>query len=362
VKRLILLACACLSAAAQDLDPARDLIQKGYLSIQNSDAPGAIAQFEDAVRLDPASPLAWKQLGYLLLKANDRPAALEAFARTLRLTPQDHETALQRAFILQSLGRAEGAAQEFRRVAQIGAQPFAQQAADALERLRNAGDAAYSALECAYAALTAEDYDQAVTGFRESLALNTAQPQIEKELAYALLKTGATLDAREAFARAVALDLADERAALELAFLQHETGQAAEALATFEKLSRSEDAHVRELASATAHNLKAELDAAIARWVEAIAQDPANRSVHLELADLRSCRAIPGRLAAARPRRRRSAAQTGPRTAKRRRPGRRARGLAAVRAIGRNARCRDGQVAIAPAFPLGQRVPRRAGA
>ena len=286
MKRLILLACACLSAAAQGPDPARDLINQGYLSIQNGDAPGAIAQFEDAVRLNPANPLAWKQLGYLQLKANDRPAALDAFAQALKLTPQDHETALQRAYILQSLGRAEEAAQEFRRVAQIGLQPFAQQAAAALQRLRNAGDAAYSALQRAYAALTAEDYDQAVAGFRESLALNAAQPQVEKELAYALLKTGATHDAREAFTRAVALDPADELAAMELAFLQHETGQAAEALTTFERLSGSDDAQLRELASATARNLRAELDAAIARWVEAIAQDPANRSVHLELADL----------------------------------------------------------------------------
>jgi tetratricopeptide (TPR) repeat protein len=286
VKRLILLACVCLLAAAQEPDPDRDLVKKAYLSIQNGDAPGAIAQFEDAVRLDPANPLAWKQLGYLQLKANDRPAALDAFARTLKLTPQDHQTALERAYILQSLGRTEEATQEFRRVAQIGAQPFAQQASAALERLSNAGDAAYGALEQAYAALAAQDYDQAVAGFGEALAAAPARPEIEKELAYALLKTGATLEARAAFSRAVHLDPADERAAMELAFLQHETGQAAEALATFQRLAGSEDAQVGELAGATARNLEVELDAAIARWVEAIEQDPANRSVHLELAEL----------------------------------------------------------------------------
>jgi tetratricopeptide (TPR) repeat protein len=286
VKRLILLACVCLSAAAQDPDPARDLVQKAYVSIQNGDAPGAIAQFEDAVRLDPANPLAWKQLGYLQLKANDRPAALAAFARALKLSPQDHETALQRAFILQSLGRAEGAAQEFRRVAQIGLQPFAQQASAAMERLSNASDGAFAPLAKAYASLSEKDYDQAVDDFRQALAAAPARPQIEKELAYALLKTGATLEAREAFSRAVHLDPTDERAAMELAFLQHETGQAAEALATFQRLAGSEDAQVRELAAATALNLESELDAAIARWVEAIEQDPNNRSVHLELAEL----------------------------------------------------------------------------
>lgn len=295
MKRLILLACACLSAAAQVPDLARDLIQKGHLSIQNGDAPGALAQFEDAVRLDPADPLAAKQLGYLYLKANDRAAALDAFARVLRLTPQDHETALQRAFILQSLGRAEDAAQEFRRVAQIGAQPFAQQAADALKRQ---SDGAFAALRKAYAALAAQDYDGAVAGFRQALIATPARPEIEKELAYALLKTGATLEAREAFSRAVHLDPADERAAMELAFLQHETGQAAAALATFQRLASSEDAQVRQLAAATARNLESELDAGIARWVEAIAQDPSNRSVHLELAELYEKRNQPSKAAA----------------------------------------------------------------
>ena len=298
MKWLILLACACLSAAAQGPDLARDLINKGYLSIQNGDAPGAIAQFEDAVRLDPTDVLAAKQLGYLYLKANDRTAALDAFARVLQLTPQDHETALQSAYILQSLGRAEDAAQELLRVAQIGEQPHAQQAEDALKRGRDASDGAFAALEQAYAALNAREYDGAVAGFRQALAAAPARPEIEKELAYALLKTGATLEAREAFSRAVDLDPADEHAAMELAFLQHETGEAAKALAMFQRLAGSEDAQVRQLAAATARNLEGELDTAIARWVEAIAQDPNNRSVHLELAEFHEKRNQPAEAAA----------------------------------------------------------------
>lgn len=286
MKRLILLACACLSAAAQDPDLARDLIQKGYLSIQHGDAPGALAQFEDALRLDPANPLTAKQLGYLYLKANERAAALQAFARTLELTPQDHETALQRAFVLQSLGRTESAAQEFRRVVQIGVEPFAQQAAAALKRLSDASDPAYNALDRAYIALAAQDYDQAVSGFEAALAASPNRPETEKELAYALLKTGSTDAARDAFERAVRLNPADERAAMELAFLQYETAQRDKALTAFRKLAQSENSDIQNLAAATAKNIETELDAAIGRWLEAIAQDPANRSVRLELADL----------------------------------------------------------------------------
>lgn len=285
MKRLILLACVCLSAAAQDPDLASDLIQKGYLSIQRGDAPGAIAQFEDAVRLAPGNALAWKQLSYLYLEANERPLALEAIHRTLELTPNDQQAAMQRAFLLRSLGHTEQAAIAFDAVAASGIPPFAEQAATARAQLDDQSDPAYGPLDRAYIALAAGNFDRAIAGFREVLTIDPRRANIEKELAYTLLRAGETPAARDAFERAIRLDPSDERAALELAFLQHETGQPAEALAGFRKLSRSDDNSIAELAGATADRLDSELGAAIDRWVVALQQDPENRSVHLELGD-----------------------------------------------------------------------------
>ncbi len=285
MKRLILLACVCLSAAAQAPDLARDLIQKGYLSIQRGDAPGAISQFEDAVRLAPDDTQAWKQLSYLYLKADERRMALEAVERALRLTPDDLQTAMHRAFLLQSLGRTDEATNAFTDIARTSSQPFSGQATEALERLGDNSDPAYGALDRAYTALAAGNFDQAIVGFQDALAADPSRPRIEKELAYALLKAGESPAARDAFERAIRLDPSDERAELELAFLQHETGQPAKALAGFRVLSRSRDDSIATLAGETADRLEAELGAAINRWVRALEQDPDNRSVRLELGD-----------------------------------------------------------------------------
>jgi tetratricopeptide (TPR) repeat protein len=279
------LACVCLSAAAQDLDLASDLIQKGYLSIQREDAPGAISQFEDAVRLAPDDAQAWKQLSYLYLAANERPLALVAVERTLQLTPDDQQAATQRAFLLRSLGYDKLAATAFAAIAASGTAPFAEQAATARAQLDNQTDPAYGALDRAYIALAAGNFDRAIAGFREVLTLDPRRANIEKELAYALLRAGETRAARDAFERAIQLDPSDERAALELAFLQHETGQPAEALVGFRALSRSQVESIATLAGQTADSLGAELGAAIDRWVVALEQDPENRSVHLELGD-----------------------------------------------------------------------------
>jgi Flp pilus assembly protein TadD len=80
-----------------------------------------------------------------------------------------------------------------------------------------AADPAYSALEEAYKALRAIDYDHAIAAFEQAAALAPQRPSIRKDLAYALLKTGATEAARDQFAEAMKLDPVDEQVALEYA-------------------------------------------------------------------------------------------------------------------------------------------------
>jgi tetratricopeptide (TPR) repeat protein len=237
------------------------------------------------VCLAPDNAQAWKQLSYLYLKADERRMALEAVERALRFTPDDLQTAMQRAFLLRSLGRTDEATNAFTDIARTSSQPFSGQATEALERLGGQSDPVYGALDRAYTALAAGNFDQAIVGFQDALAVDPNRPKIEKELAYTLLKAGESPAARDAFERGVRLDPSDERAELELAFLQHETGQPAKALAHFRILSRSRDDSIATLAGETADRLEAELGAAINRWVRALEQDPDNRSVRLELGD-----------------------------------------------------------------------------
>src|SRR5690349_6892278 len=87
----------------------------------------------------------------------------------------------------------------------------------------------YAALDAAYSAVRAKDYDQALAKFREAATLAPARADIRKDLAYTYLKIGETEFARDTFGEAMRLAPDDEHVALEFAFLCHETKQQAAA-------------------------------------------------------------------------------------------------------------------------------------
>jgi tetratricopeptide (TPR) repeat protein len=140
----------------------------------------------------------------------------------------------------------------------------------------------YGALETAYSALRARDYDRAIASFREAIRLGGGTPGVHKDLAYTLLKTGDNEAARDEFAEAAKLDPSDATAALEFAFLAYETGEQAEARRVFDR--------IRKTANATAEqafeNIDRPLAEGIRRWQEALRISPDNFSAHQELARL----------------------------------------------------------------------------
>lgn len=141
---------------------------------------------------------------------------------------------------------------------------------------------AQTPLDDAYQALRAKDYDRAIAGFREAAAAAPARADIRKDLGYTLLKVGETVAAREQFAEALKLDPDDQHLALEYAFLCYETKEPVEARRIFANLGK--------LGSATAaeafENVDRPLRDGIARWQQALTQDPGNFSAHEELAKL----------------------------------------------------------------------------
>ncbi len=294
MKRILLFAFAAASIAAQESDPAFDLINKGYQALQSGDAIGAASWFEDAVGVDPEQASAWKQLGYLYLDRGDREEAALAFETAARLTPADWETRLQLGYLYRQLRREADALRMFREIAAHAPPPWAAKGAPELEQ---SAEPARAALESAYVELTEGDYDAAEKNFREAARLDPKNSKILKELGYTLLKAGETAAARDVFAKALEIEPGDDATALELAFLRHDTGRVAEALAGFEALAGSAAPAVRAEATRTARRLEGELDAAIARWEATIAEDPSNRSVRIELGDLYRDRGRPAQAA-----------------------------------------------------------------
>src|SRR5260370_31731500 len=93
---------------------------------------------------------------------------------------------------------------------------------------------------------------------------------------------GETQAARDQFAEAMRLDPADEQVALEYAFLCYETRQPVAARRVFDRLRKSGN----PAASAAFENVDRPLREGIARWTQAIQQDPENFSAREELARL----------------------------------------------------------------------------
>ena len=147
-------------------------------------------------------------------------------------------------------------------------------------------DPAYQPLESAYQALRENNYDQAIAGFQQAIALAQDRASIRKELAYTLLKVGESDAAREQFGEAMRLDPTDQHTALEYAFLCFETKQQALARRIFDRIRKTGDAAAKSTAEQAFQNIDQPLAAGIGRWQKALEMAPGNFSAHQELATL----------------------------------------------------------------------------
>ena len=76
-------------------------------------------------------------------------------------------------------------------------------------------DPAYKPLESAYKGLREKNYDRAIAGFEQAIALAPDRASIHKDLAYTLLKVGENEAARDQFREAMRIDPTDQHVALE---------------------------------------------------------------------------------------------------------------------------------------------------
>jgi Tfp pilus assembly protein PilF len=143
-------------------------------------------------------------------------------------------------------------------------------------------DRAYAPLERAYQALRDKNYDKAIAGFHQAIALVPDRASIRKDLAYTLLKIGENEAARDQFGEAVRLDPTDQHVALEYAFLCFETKQQALARRIFDRVRKKGDATAEQ----AFQNIDQPLAVGIARWLKALELEPGNFSAHQELANL----------------------------------------------------------------------------
>ncbi len=153
----------------------------------------------------------------------------------------------------------------------------------AVEMLRaQAPDPAYAPLQKAFEALKLKDYQHAIEGFREAIALAPDRPAHHLDLAYTLLKIGEAEAARDEFAEALRLDPANDHVALEYAFLCYESKQQVIARRIFDRLAKAGNPTAKD----AFENVDRPLREGIAQWSRAVELEPQNFSAHEELAHL----------------------------------------------------------------------------
>jgi len=157
-------------------------------------------------------------------------------------------------------------------------------------------DPAYEPLSKAFDALRGRDYDNAISWFQKAIAISHTRPDIRKNLAYTLLKTGESEAAAEQFGEAMRLDPADLRVAMEYAFLCYEAkaeapARKAEARRIFAHVRDiARDSDIRSTASQAFTNIDEPLRTGIARWQAALTAAAPTFSAHYELAQLAEAR------------------------------------------------------------------------
>ena len=142
-----------------------------------------------------------------------------------------------------------------------------------------------AAWNAGYQAQAAGNLTAARTAFQSALQLDPDHAQGRLDYAYLLLRIGETHAGRDQLQQVLQHQPQREDLWLELAFLRYETSERAKAFEIFNRLRlTAKDPKIREQASSTFLRLEENLKVSIARWREAVAQQPQSYSAHEELA------------------------------------------------------------------------------
>ena len=199
-------------------DPASR--QTAEQAFQNIDRPLAegIARWSEVVQVSPDNFSAWHELATLADQRDDLPLAAQAYEKAWRLKPQMRSLLVDLGRVWQQLGRAEDAESALL-AASRGAEPRAAEAAKALLPAR---------------------YPY-VYEFQKALALDPANVDLRRELAYLHLAMDDRADAEKQFEIVVAEAPDDLLSAAQLGFLRLSHNNAAGAMPLLEHVLQGND-------------------------------------------------------------------------------------------------------------------------
>jgi tetratricopeptide (TPR) repeat protein len=197
--------------------PAEDHYKRGQARLDAGDPEGAIAAFDEAIRLDPTHAPAYNERGVTHYRKGDYDGAVADFSEAIRLAPRDP------------------AAYRGRAAACFDSGEYGRALADSSEVLRLDPTSATDYYERGLAYLCKADYDSAIRDFTKRLESEPKTSCARCYRAFALEKSGDDAAAARDYAEALRLDPEHAKKHLARAF---EAGDRSRAIMEFSIVMR----------------------------------------------------------------------------------------------------------------------------
>lgn len=102
-----------------DLDKAYDLFRQGEAKLQSGDYRGAVAAYNQVLRLDAANINAYISRGVARFGLGDKQGAIKDFTQAIELNANDADVYRKRGGVYMTLGNKRAAREDFQQAAKL---------------------------------------------------------------------------------------------------------------------------------------------------------------------------------------------------------------------------------------------------
>jgi protein O-mannosyl-transferase len=201
----------------------------GATLLDEGDVNAAVAQLNEALRLNPRFPETHYDLGLAMVRLGRSEEAISYFRRAIEIAPGLADAHNNLGGVLASVGRPDAALEEFRAAVRLDPQSRAArynlanslaetgrdaEAVESYSDVLRLGPRDAEVLDRLGLALTRlERWPEAIESFREQLRLRPDSAELHNSLGYALARAGRMTEALQEFQEAVRIAPGDEEAA-----------------------------------------------------------------------------------------------------------------------------------------------------
>lgn len=198
---------------------------QGILLAQGGRTEEALKAFQQALRISPDPAPIYFNIAQVYLRSGDFENAEAALNRTLEVDPKNQGAFLNLGILYERQGKLEEALRAYENARDVQpASPEGVNAAVSAHTVRGKS------------AIETENLDEALTEFKQAVALQPKNPANYFNLALLHIRRNELAEAADAFDRVITLDPSEADAYLPLAEILEKSGREQEAIETYERL------------------------------------------------------------------------------------------------------------------------------